>query len=436
MALPKVVIVGRPNVGKSSLLNLLSRQRISIVDPRAGITRDRVGALIEHDEHYFELIDTGGIGIVDDDNLEEHVETQIRFAIKEADVILFVVDIRDGIMPLDEKVADLLRKLERPVIVCANKVDEGHLGPEAAQFAGFGLGEPVALSAAHGYGRHDLLDRLVPLLGAAANARPDEPVMKLAIVGKRNAGKSTLVNALAGDDRVIVSEVPGTTRDAVDVEFDLDGHRFIAIDTAGVRKKSSMNDIDFYAHTRVLHSIKRADVALLLVDAEVPIAEVDLKLARAIQDEYKPMVVAINKWDLAQGRASSEQYAEYLTQVMPAWRYAPLTFLTAKDNKNVRAAVEVAQGLFKQARTRVGTGRLNSVLQAVLAERSPTPKRGVKSVRILYATQVGVSPPTLVFFCNNPGAVTENFQRFLENRLREVLPFKEVPLRLMFRSRH
>ncbi|NLG44689.1 MAG: ribosome biogenesis GTPase Der [Phycisphaerae bacterium] len=435
MALPVVVIVGRPNVGKSSLLNSLARERISIVDPRAGITRDRVSTIVEYNDRYFELVDTGGIGIIDDQQLEEHVEQQIHYAIARADVIVFLVDVADGVTPLDVSVAELLRRVNKPVILVANKVDGPAREPEAAAFFRLGFGEPLCASALHGYGREALLERIGQLLGPAVGERPEEPVMKLAIVGKRNAGKSTLVNALAGEDRMIVSEIPGTTRDAVDVQFERDGRQFVAIDTAGVRKRASMRDVDFYSYTRALRSIRRADVVMLLIDALVPVAEVDLKLARAILDEYKPVVIAINKWDLAKDQATTGQFADYLTETIPWLRYAPIIFMTAKTGHNVQAAVDVAASLHKQAQTRVGTGKLNQALQKILEQRGPSAKHGTQPVKVYYATQVAVAPPTVVFFCNNAGAVTENYRRYMENRLREHLPFSEIPVRLLFRTR-
>jgi GTP-binding protein len=434
MPLPIVVIVGRPNVGKSSLLNSLARERISIVDPRAGITRDRVSTIIDFSDRYFELVDTGGIGIIDDQHLEEHVEQQIQYAIARADVIVFLVDVADGVMPLDASVAELLRRVGKPVILAANKVDSPAREPEAGQFIRLGFGEPLCTSALHGYGREALLERVVQALGPG-DERPEAPVMKLAIVGKRNAGKSTLVNSLAGEERMIVSEIPGTTRDAVDVQFERDGRQFVAIDTAGVRKRASMRDVDFYSYTRALRSIRRADVVMLLIDATVPVAEVDLKLARAVLDEYKPVVITINKWDLAKDQATTGQFADYLTEVIQPLRYAPITFMTAKTGHNVQAAVDVAASLHKQAHTRVGTGKLNQALQTILEQRGPSAKHGTQPVKVYYATQVALAPPTVVFFCNNAGAVTENYRRYMENRLREYLPFKEIPIRLLFRTR-
>ncbi len=436
MALPLVVIVGRPNVGKSSLLNTLARERISIVDARAGITRDRVSVIIEHNDRYFELVDTGGVGIVDRDHLEVHVEAQIRYAIGRASAAVFLVDARDGLTPLDRRVGELLRRLAIPILLVANKVDAEKHRPDTAEFIRLGYGEPLCVSALHALGREALLDRLDELLGPDRGVAPETPVMKLAIVGKRNAGKSTLVNALAGEDRMIVSQTPGTTRDAVDVRFEKDGQVFIAIDTAGVRKKARMNDIEFYSYARALKSIRRADVVMHLVDAAVPISEVDVKLAAAVLEECKPVVLVVNKWDLAKDQAEPEAYDEYLAQVLPALHYAPVTIVTAKTGKNVDAAIDVARSLHKQAYTRVSTAKLNQALETILAARGPSPKRGTKPLKILYATQAATAPPTLVFFCNHPALVTENYRRFMENRLREILPFREVPMRLLFRARH
>lgn len=435
MSVPVVVIVGRPNVGKSSLLNALAGERISIVDPRSGITRDRVSTVAEFHERYFELVDTGGIGIVDDDHLEQHVEDQIRFAIEKASVVIFLVDVTAGLTALDRTVADLLRHSDRPVILAANKADDPKHDATAGEFNRLGHGEPVCVSALHVRGCAELLERVAELLASHPATQPAAPVMKLAIVGKRNAGKSTLVNALAGEARMIVSEVPGTTRDAVDVQFEKDGRQFIAIDTAGVRKKSSMTDIDFYSYTRALRSIRRADVVMLLIDAMVPVSEVDLKLARAVLDEYKPVVITINKWDLARELARPADFGEYLTGVLPALSYAPITFITATTGKNVDSAVDVAMSLHKQSHTRVSTGQLNAALREILSQRGPSAKRGTKPVKIYYATQIAVGPPTIVLFCNDPGLVRDEYRRFLEKRLRRALPFAEVPLRLWFRAR-
>lgn len=437
MALPIVAIVGRPNVGKSSLLNALSGRMISIVDPTAGVTRDRVSTVCEMDELYFELVDTGGYGIEDSAQLTADVEQQIAYAIDQASLILFVVDIRDGLTPLDREVAALLRREEHPVVLVANKTDNERQKAQAADFFPLGFGEPLCVSAKHGQGRQELIETILDHVRAVAGEEPAEPVMKIALVGRRNVGKSTFVNSLAGQQRVIVSEVPGTTRDAVDVQFEIDGRTLIAIDTAGVRKKSKLADsIEFYSYARATRSIRRADVVLFLIDATVPISQVDKKLGAYIAEHDKPVVLVINKWDLAKDRSHSAAYDEYLDKTLPELRYAPMTFVTAEKGKNVQATIDVAQSLFKQAGQRVGTGRLNEALKRALDVRGPSSKRGVKPPKIYYATQVGVRPPTIVLFVNNPTLISEEYRRFLLNRMRESLPFEEVPIRLLFRSRH
>ncbi|MBL8878131.1 MAG: ribosome biogenesis GTPase Der [Phycisphaerales bacterium] len=435
MKVPIVTIVGRPNVGKSSLLNALAGQRISIVDPRAGITRDRVSVTIDAGERRFELIDTGGVGIVDEDKLEASVDEQIHYALECADLILFLVDVRDGFTPLDQRVAELLRPLGKPVIVVVNKVDVPTLEPSVGVFGQFGYGDPLAMSCKHMRGRSELLEAIFARLGDAALALSAPVVMKLAIVGKRNAGKSTLVNALAGEERMIVSETPGTTRDAVDVRFERDGRSFIAIDTAGVRKKKSMDDIDFYSHTRALESIGRADVVMHLIDATSPVSEVDKKLARAIIDATRPVMLAVNKWDLVGGRATSDAYVEYLSKTLQALDFAPIVCMAAESGYNVEKAVEVALSLHEQSNTRVGTGALNRAVREIVEQRNPSTRRGGKLPRIYYATQTGVAPPTIVLFCSRAADILEDYRRYFEDRLRDALGFTDIPIRLYFRER-
>ena len=351
-------------------------------------------------------------------------------------MIILLVDGRDGITALDRRVGELLRRLDTPVLLVANKVDSDRHRPETAEFIRLGYGEPLCISALHGTGRRELLERLDGTLVHDTGEAPEAPLMKLAIIGKRNAGKSTLVNSLAGEDRMIVSETPGTTRDAVDVRFEKDGRAFIAIDTAGVRKKSRMDDIEYYSYVRALRSVRRADVVMHLIDATESVGDVDAKLASAVREEYKPVVLAVNKWDLAKDKAEPEAYDDYLAQVLPGLNFAPVAIMTAQTGKNVGAAVDLARSLHKQAQERVTTAKLNAALAVILEARGPSPKRGTKPLKILYATQAAVAPPTLVFFCNNPGLVSDNYRRYMENRLREILPFREVPMRLLFRSRH
>ncbi|MFH0982280.1 MAG: ribosome biogenesis GTPase Der [Planctomycetota bacterium] len=437
MALPVVAIVGRPNVGKSSLLNSVARRMVSIVEPTAGVTRDRVSKVISlRDDFYFELVDTGGWGVEDPDQLTDQIERQILLALEQAALILFVVDAQAGIMPLDREVAELLRRQTDRVVLLANKVDDPAHEPAAAEFGRLGYGQPLLLSAVHHYGRSDLMAVIAERLAGLAGPAPAEPVMKVALVGRRNTGKSTFINALAGEERVIVSEKPGTTRDAIDVTFEQGGRTFVAIDTAGVRKKRKMADaIEYYGYTRAEGSIRRADVVLLFLDAPEPVSRVDKKLAALIRAEYRPCVVVVNKWDLAKGRVTTEEFGAYLSKVFMELDYAPVVFTTATTDHNVDAAIDVAWSLFKQADIRLATGPLNAVLGAILESRGPSAKRGTKPPRIYYATQVASRPPTLVLFVNHPDLVTQEYERYLLNRLRERLPFQEVPIRLVFRAR-
>lgn len=433
--MPVVAIVGRPNVGKSSLLNCLVRRAVSIVDPTAGVTRDRVGAICEQDELYFELIDTGGLGSQDSSELGRQVAGQILQAVEEAELVLFVVDVRAGLLPLDRQVAELLRRHDRPVILVANKADSPDLDPLAGEFYQLGCGEPVPVSAEHGRGRGELLERIVEQLQPAADASLDEPVMKLAIVGKRNVGKSTFINALAGQERVIVSEQPGTTRDAVDVRFEMGGRSFVAIDTAGLRKPAKVADsVEFYSHARARRSIRRADVVLLLIDAAEPVSEVDKKLVRFVAEQYKPCVLVVNKWDLAEGAAAGEDYQSYLRQTIRELDYAPIAVTVARTGRNVPETIGLAEGLLAQASKRVGTGQLNQALEEALAVRPPGSGGRGRAPRIYYATQVATRPPTLVLFVNDPSRIDQQYRRFLVNRLRQVLPFSQVPIRLLLRA--
>ena len=435
MALPIVAIIGRPNVGKSSLLNALAGQMISIVEPTAGVTRDRVSTFIGRDDHYFELIDTGGYGIVDSDRLSEHIEQQILQAIESAQLVLFMVDIRDGLVPLDEKTARLLRKNNLDVIGVANKADTARMFPAAAEFSKLGFGEFLCVSATNNLNKAVLLDRIFEKLAVLEPGRPAEPAMKIAIIGKRNVGKSTLVNAMVGSERVIVSETPGTTRDAVDVRFEKDGKTITVIDTAGIRKKSKIADsIEFYSYVRVTRSIRRADVVLFMIDSAAPVSQVDKKLARFIAEEHKSCIIIINKWDLAKDSAATDDYQEYLTKLLPGLKYAPIAFTTATEAKNVQSVLDLAAEIFKQTTTWIPTAKLNKAFEIIKQEKIGTAKGKKKGwPKIYYVTQIAVNPITILMFVNRPELFEENYRRFIINRLRTMLPIEEVPIRLLAR---
>lgn len=444
MSIPKVAIVGRPNVGKSSLFNWLAGQRLAIVDPTPGVTRDRVTHLIHSDDRYFELIDTGGMGIEDVDRLTEDIERQIEIAIDVADLVLFVVDAQTGPVPLDDEVAKRLRRVEKQTLLVVNKCDSERLEAEAPAFYGLADAAAIVLTSVTGKrNRHELFEAIIANLPLKEEAEASDgesldadPELQLAIVGRRNVGKSTFINALAEQERVIVSEVPGTTRDSIDIRFDVDGRSFVAIDTPGVRRRKSIaNNVEFYGLVRARRSIHRADVVMLFFDARETISKVDKQLVDEIDENYKPCVFVVNKWDLGQAeKMTTVAWTDYLTRTFSSMRHMPVAFVTAKESRNLRKLVNLAQSIFKQARTRVSTSELNRVVRAALVNHSP-PHRKNKRPKIFYATQISTQPPTIVLKCNSPDLFDISWKRYLLGVLREELPFREVPLRLYFRPR-
>ncbi|HEX5444678.1 MAG TPA: ribosome biogenesis GTPase Der, partial [Pirellulales bacterium] len=422
--------------GKSSLFNWLINKRVAIVDDQAGVTRDRLTHLMCVGDRYFELVDTGGMGVEDVDNLTNLIEEQIEAAVDSADVLLFVVDTREGLVPLDEEVGKRLRYAKAPVVCVANKTDAESLDSQANEFYRLGRGKLVRVSTQQNRGKQELLDEIFERLpDQIEEGPPGEPAMKVAIVGRRNTGKSTFVNTLAQAERMIVSEVPGTTRDSVDVRFELDGKAFVAIDTPGLRRRKSITtDIDFYSSHRAERSIRRADVVFLFLDAAERISKVDKQLCDYIAEQYKPCIFVVNKWDQFAGTLPTEKWVAYLKDTFRTMRHVPIAFITGQTGKNVKALLNHGQMLFKQARARVSTSDLNRLLKAAV-ERTPPPLVRNRQPKIYYATQVGVEPPTLVLFCNHPQALSESYRRYLLGVFRDHLPFGEVPIKLYLRKR-
>jgi GTPase len=437
MPIPRVAIVGRPNVGKSSIFNWIAGRRLAIVEDTAGVTRDRLTTLIEYQGHHFELIDTGGMGIEDVDNLTQEIESQITVAIEDADVLLFVVDSRAGMLPLDQEVADRLRKIDKPVLLVANKTDSPSLDINADEFHGLGRGWLVRVSVQQNRNKDELLDLVcqrIPQLDMIP-VEVEPPTMKVAIVGKRNVGKSTFVNTLARAERCIVSEVAGTTRDSIDVMFELDGHKFMAIDTPGLRRnKSVRTDIDWYGMHRAQRSIRRADVVLMFFDSKQQMSKVDKQLAHYISDNFKPCIFVVNKWDQLAGQMPTERWVRYIRETFPTMTYCPIGFITGQTGKNVKTLLNHAQMLFKQANERISTGQLNRLVKAAIEKHEP-PLYQLRRPKIYYATQITSLPPTIILVCNQPQGFPAPYQRYLLTFLRDHLPFGEIPIKLYLQPR-
>ncbi len=438
--IPRVVIVGRPNVGKSSLFNWLVEKRIAIEDPTAGVTRDRLVQRVELDDRVVDLVDTGGMGFDDPDGLTEEIDAQIVAGLRSAALVVFVVEVRGGLLPADRDVARRLRETGAPVLLVANKADDPKYDLLAHDFDELGFGPPLVVSVRQNRNRDDLVEAIVERLPEAWPEEEEQgtalPEMKLAIVGRRNVGKSTFTNALAREERVITSPVAGTTRDSVDVRFEVDGRAFLAIDTPGLRRtKSRTTDLDFYSTHRAQRAIRRADVVLLFLDAAEPIGRVDKQLAETIVEEAKPVVFVVNKWDLYAGEVPRKEWVEYLRETFRTMPWAPVEFTTAKSGRNVKAVIDTAQRLYRQSSTRIPTSKLNQIVRdAIEANHPPADGRG-RPVRVYYATQVEVNPPTVVLSTSAPRSVSEPYKRYLVNTLRETTPLSEVPIRLFVRGR-
>ena len=433
-----VAIVGRPNVGKSTLFNRLTAARTSIEEKVPGVTRDRLYGFTEWAGRTFTVIDTGGITFGKDDRISELVRVQVNVAVEEAQVIIFLLDGREGLTSLDEEVGSLLRRSGKVIIPVINKLD--HQGVEAEKFAFYklGFGEPMAISAAHGKGTGDLLDVVIRELPEEIDkADPyDDDTVKVAVIGRPNVGKSSIVNRLLGKERVIVSQQPGTTREAVDTWLTHEGQKYLFIDTAGIRRKSKVKeDVEYYSVLRSLKAVQRADLALLLLDGEEGITEQDQKLAGYVDQIGRGLILVINKWDLAKGKAGArEEFLDQVSRLFSFIPYAPIVFLSAVTGKNIEKLFPQILIAWQEQHKRIPTALLNELLEDAIAVNPPPTVKG-KRLKIYYATQPSVKPPTFVFFANEPELMHFSYLRYLENRLRDSFGFTGTPVILKLKKR-
>ena len=431
---PIVAVIGRQNTGKSTLLNRLAGRQIAIVEDLPGTTRDRIFASVSWQGEEFTIVDTGGLEPKPGSVMSQEVNEQVKTAISEADIIVFLVDVKDGVTASDLEITDLLRSSAKPILLVANKADNDRLEAQATEFFALGLGEPLAISAYHGRGIFELLDRITSLLPTAPPVTAQPELMKLAIVGRPNVGKSMLLNTLLGEERAIVDDIPGTTRDALDTPLDFKGQSMLLIDTAGIRRRGRQaRGVERYSVLRALRAIDRADIALLVLDATELITAQDTHVAGYIQQAVKGIVLVVNKWDLAMGLTKAE-CSKYIRDRLKFVAYAPLLFISAKFGQGVAKVIPQAQQIYRERLRRIPTTQVNSVVQQVIAAHTP-PRRGKKRLKFLYATQAEVNPPTFVFFVNDAGLMHFSYQRYLENKLRQSFGFAGTPLRLVFKNR-
>ena len=432
---PTVAIVGCQNVGKSTLFNRLAGARLAIVEDLPGTTRDRFKADAEYLGREFTLIDTGGLELAPGATLAQEINNQVVLAIAEADVILFVVDAQHGLLPTDIDIATLLRPVNKPLLLVANKADNEKLSRNIAEFYSLGLGDPIAVSAYHGRGTNDLLDAVMAVLPNTSSVNYGiRATPQLAIVGRPNVGKSAILNMLLGEERVIVSSLPGTTRDAIDTSLNFEGKRIILIDTAGIKKRGRVGTgVDRYSVERSLRAIMRADVALLVLDATELVTEQDLHIAGYVQQSFKGAVIVINKQDLVDD-LKKEDLTRFVRSRFKFFSHAPIVFTSAVTGQGVKDVIPPALEVFAQRQKRVPTAELNSAIRQATARHMP-PTKGGRVLKLMYATQAEVNPPTFVFFVNDATLAHFSYQRFLENSLRQSFGFQGTPLKFVFKNR-
>ena len=434
MSKPVVAIIGRQNVGKSTLLNRLAGKRIAIIEDLPGTTRDRIFTGISWRDTEFTLIDTGGLETKPDSTISQGINEQIETAISEADVILFLVDVKDGLTLIDQEIADLLRQASKPVLLVANKADNAKLEAEAVAFYELGLDEPLVISAYHSRGTTELLDKIITLLPASPPVTTEPEGMKIAITGRPNVGKSMLLNAILGEERVIVDDTPGTTRDAIDTPLDFQGQNVLLIDTAGIRRRGRLGTgVERYSVIRAIRAIERADIALLVIDACEPVTAQDLHIGGYIRQMAKGTVIMVNKWDLVEDKNTTE-WDKYIRSQIKFMPYAPIMYISAKTGQGIGKILPEVHKVYQERHKRFTTAEVNSVVQQAVAAHT-LPRSGKKRLKLFYATQAEVNPPTFVFFVNDAKLIHFSYQRYLENKLRQSFGFVGTPLRLVFKNR-
>lgn len=437
MAKPVVAIVGRPNVGKSTLFNKLIGSRLSIVDDTPGVTRDRIYGDCEWLNHKFLLVDTGGIEPNTSDVILSQMRTQAEIAISTADVIILVTNIRDGVVASDYDVATMLQKSGKPIVLCVNKCDSiGEPEPEFYEFYNLGLGDPVAVSASHGHGTGDLLDEVLKYLPECEDEEDDDEIIKVAIIGKPNVGKSSLVNKISGVNRAIVSDIAGTTRDTTDTFIENEYGKFNFIDTAGLRRKSRVDDaIEKYSIIRARMAVERANVCVIMIDAVEGFTEQDSKVAGIALEQGKACIIAVNKWDAIEKDGNTmKEYRDKLANDFSFMSYAPIMFISAKTGQRIDKLYEMISFVHSQNSMRISTGKLNEVLAGATARVQPPTDKG-KRLKIYYMTQASTRPPTFVFFVNNAELFHFSYQRYLENQIRDIFGLNGTPVRFIIRER-
>ena len=437
MSKPIVAIVGRPNVGKSTLFNVLAGQQISIVKDTPGVTRDRIYADVEWLNHKFTMIDTGGIEPESNDIILKSMREQAQIAIDTADVIMFLVDVRQGLQDADHKVADILRRSLKPVVLVVNKVDSFEkFMPDVYEFYNLGLGDPFPVSAASRLGLGDMLDEVINHFPSGAGNEDEDDRPRIAIIGKPNVGKSSIINKLLGEDRVIVSDIAGTTRDAIDTEIKVNGKEYVLIDTAGLRRKNKIKeDIERFSIIRTVAAVERADIAILVIDANEGVTEQDAKIAGIAHERGKGMIIAVNKWDLIEKNDKTiYKYTNEIRQTLSYMPYAELIFISAKSGQRLPKLFQYIDMVIENHAMRIATGVLNEIMAEAVAMQQPPSDKG-KRLKLYYITQVSVKPPTFVIFVNDKELMHFSYTRYIENRIREAFGFRGTPLKFIIRER-